>query len=108
MRPGVDGLGWRVTRSDMYGWGILVVQTKFNSFEHLCTTISVKYDMAIECHQVDMLMEQGCKMMIGIEVKRVERFCTLAKFIRSSSTLFAILNMELNWYVQLLLTLMHV
>jgi hypothetical protein len=60
-----------VTRSDMYGWGILVVQPKFNSFEHLCTSIRVEYDMAIECHQVHMLMGQGCKMMIRIEVKRV-------------------------------------
>lgn len=97
-----------MTRSDMYGWGILVVQTKFNSFEHLCTTINVEYDMAIECHQVDMLMGQGCKIIIGIEVKRVERFYTLVKFIRSSSALFAILNIELNWHVQLLLILMHV
>lgn len=38
------------------GLTLLVIQTKLNSFEHLCTSIRVEYSMTIERYQTHMLM----------------------------------------------------
>jgi hypothetical protein len=69
-RPPVGGLG--VEPVDVVtcpGLALLVLQTKLNSFEHVCTSIRVEYGITIERYQTHVLMGWGWKLMIKIIYK---------------------------------------